>query len=407
MKRRVLLEVGPGKALSTLALQSAAKLGKRMVATSLPDASREIADQASMLDALGRLWIAGIKPDWRALHGGASRRRVSLPTYPFERQRYWVDAPKPKANQTNASTQEIAMDAAAIDHVSAPDVTTGPRDGRDAKARAMIVAMLEDLSGESLEAADPTTTFLEMGFELAVSGPGQPAVADRLRSQRHVSSIAQRISDDPVARVAYRHVPAAGTRDASFAAGGTDHRRAAARDPRGCRQSGGPDAPTACRADVRDAGGNGSRGHHQGSASGYVATDDPAARSAAEPSERSRRGGAGADIPPGHVIAHTPDAASAAGGGGFRFEIHKVNVSSAATDITPAQRRHIDELIASYTSRTAGSKQYTQTYRAVLATRGPRQAFGRNGRRWCIRSSPNGRRAPKSGTLMATNISIW
>lgn len=45
-----------------------------------------------LLSALGRLWLAGIAPDWHALHRGA-RRRVPLPTYPFERQRHWIDPP--------------------------------------------------------------------------------------------------------------------------------------------------------------------------------------------------------------------------------------------------------------------------------------------------------------------------
>lgn len=45
-----------------------------------------------LLSALGRLWLAGVAPDWSAVHQGA-RRRVPLPTYPFERQRHWVDPP--------------------------------------------------------------------------------------------------------------------------------------------------------------------------------------------------------------------------------------------------------------------------------------------------------------------------
>src|SRR5262249_48891372 len=41
----------------------------------------------------GRVWLAGIEPDWAALHGGDKRRRIPLPTSPFERQRHWVDPP--------------------------------------------------------------------------------------------------------------------------------------------------------------------------------------------------------------------------------------------------------------------------------------------------------------------------
>jgi acyl transferase domain-containing protein len=43
--------------------------------------------------ALAELWLAGGQPDWRAFHAGERRRRVPLPTYPFEPRRYWRDAP--------------------------------------------------------------------------------------------------------------------------------------------------------------------------------------------------------------------------------------------------------------------------------------------------------------------------
>jgi len=44
-----------------------------------------------MSEALGRLWGAGVAPDWGAYHAGAHRKRVPLPTYPFSRDRYWID----------------------------------------------------------------------------------------------------------------------------------------------------------------------------------------------------------------------------------------------------------------------------------------------------------------------------
>src|SRR5262249_46654961 len=42
-------------------------------------------------EALGRLWLQGAEIDWAAFHAGEHRRRVPLPTYPFERQRYWIE----------------------------------------------------------------------------------------------------------------------------------------------------------------------------------------------------------------------------------------------------------------------------------------------------------------------------
>jgi len=55
--------------------------------------------------ALARLWLAGVEPDWPALHGGAPRRRVALPTYPFDRQRHWVE---PKAQDPHAAAPSDA-----------------------------------------------------------------------------------------------------------------------------------------------------------------------------------------------------------------------------------------------------------------------------------------------------------
>src|SRR5262249_53678274 len=51
------------------------------------------ADLAVLLTALGQLWLSGVPVDWARFYAAEHRRRVILPTYPFERQRYWVDAP--------------------------------------------------------------------------------------------------------------------------------------------------------------------------------------------------------------------------------------------------------------------------------------------------------------------------
>ena len=48
-------------------------------------------DFSVLLQALGRLWLAGVKVDWQAYFAHERRRRVPLPAYPFERQRYWVE----------------------------------------------------------------------------------------------------------------------------------------------------------------------------------------------------------------------------------------------------------------------------------------------------------------------------
>ncbi|MEW6755262.1 MAG: beta-ketoacyl synthase N-terminal-like domain-containing protein, partial [Candidatus Latescibacterota bacterium] len=87
---RIYLEVGPGHTLSAL-VQQQRRAGRSAVAlTSLCHPRQERPDGEALMQALGRLWLAGVEPDWGAVHASGPRRRVSLPTYPFEHRRYWL-----------------------------------------------------------------------------------------------------------------------------------------------------------------------------------------------------------------------------------------------------------------------------------------------------------------------------
>ncbi|MFY9825408.1 MAG: amino acid adenylation domain-containing protein, partial [Thermoanaerobaculia bacterium] len=90
---RILLEVGPGNTLSTLARQHpAAGPGHAMIST-LRHPKQPDPDPAVLLQAVARFWLAGGEIDWAGFWAGERRRRLALPTYPFERRRFWVDPP--------------------------------------------------------------------------------------------------------------------------------------------------------------------------------------------------------------------------------------------------------------------------------------------------------------------------
>ena len=103
---RLLVEVGPGQVLTRLARRHAAARG---VIALQPGHVAGAADAASAWHrAIGQLWAGGANLDWNAYHGGLPRRRVPLPTYPFERQRHWVDAPSGEVVSAGGSATRAA-----------------------------------------------------------------------------------------------------------------------------------------------------------------------------------------------------------------------------------------------------------------------------------------------------------
>jgi acyl transferase domain-containing protein/acyl carrier protein len=91
----IFLEVGPGRTLSTLTKQHLQPNAKQFILTSLRHPKEQQSDVAFLLNTLGQLWMAGAEIDWMGFYIHEYRHRLPLPTYPFERQRYWIDAKSP------------------------------------------------------------------------------------------------------------------------------------------------------------------------------------------------------------------------------------------------------------------------------------------------------------------------
>jgi len=124
---RVLLEVGPGQGLTSFVRlhQKCDTDRAPRVQPTLRGPFEKRADQAYLLGALGRLWLCGVSIGWQGFHEDETRRRVALPTYPFERERYWLDAPRPVRTGPNLpapkpSLPEVAQSLANL--VREPDV---------------------------------------------------------------------------------------------------------------------------------------------------------------------------------------------------------------------------------------------------------------------------------------------
>ncbi len=176
----LLLEVGPGQTLAPLARQHPAAAGKTVLST----LQEERGDTETALTALGRLWLEGVTVNWTALHAGETRRRVALPTYPFERKRYWIEAPAASNQGRVASPGQslLSPEAASATHDQpeesriaserqpylendAAGAAGTPEPARVEAIREKIRSVLKNLSGQNMSGADPDVTFLELGFD--------------------------------------------------------------------------------------------------------------------------------------------------------------------------------------------------------------------------------------------------
>ncbi len=123
----VLLEVGPGRSLTSLARQSLGQAANVIASLGRPGGDGFGPDGQSLAQATGQLWASGVAVDWVAFSRGQRRRHVPLPAYPYERTRYWVEsepAARPETVPTTAAAQAGPSGAGAPDAVG--DVTYLP-----------------------------------------------------------------------------------------------------------------------------------------------------------------------------------------------------------------------------------------------------------------------------------------
>ncbi|MEM9005304.1 MAG: type I polyketide synthase, partial [Cyanobacteria bacterium P01_F01_bin.86] len=91
---QVLLEVGPGQALSKLAKRHKSQVKSQIVLNSVRHPREQCSDEAFLLKTLGHLWLVGVTVDWSEFYASKQLYRLPLPTYPFEDQRYQIEQQK-------------------------------------------------------------------------------------------------------------------------------------------------------------------------------------------------------------------------------------------------------------------------------------------------------------------------
>jgi acyl transferase domain-containing protein/glutamate-1-semialdehyde aminotransferase len=303
--------------------------------TILPTLGRGRGDIESMFDTLAYLWLHGVEVNWRAVHDQERRARVPLPTYPFERERYWID-PAPAAAYV-ARTSQPADATDVVDEVAAPEAPA-------ADVSPRLVTLFSELSGLREAQLDRTMNFFELGLDSLFLTQAAAAIQktfsvkitfrELLEELTTIESLAERVTERlPVVPVAPRPAvsPAASRRAAASAA-------PADLDPI-LRQL------DALRAQVESL-------RAGGAASAPASSSAPAPRPVRAPELASEP---------------EPSPLPSRGFGPIRPERGQTGVSAE-------QRRQLEQFIEAYVARTTESKRLTATHRDHLAD--PRSVAG-------------------------------
>jgi acyl transferase domain-containing protein/thioesterase domain-containing protein/acyl carrier protein len=180
---RLLLELGPGRTLSSLARQHPARDPRQPVLNASRHADEAVSDQAFALTVLGRLWAHGLDVDWSKLRPGERRLRVRLPAYAFDHQRLWIDPGVGPAAALPAADRPLTRRRDAGDWTTVPSWVRRPLNSPEIAPQARPPAIVfadgtgfGDRLAAALVAQGRSVTVVRPGTRFARKGPGEFAL---------------------------------------------------------------------------------------------------------------------------------------------------------------------------------------------------------------------------------------
>lgn len=156
----VLLEVGPGRALTTLSQQKKKSKSASSIASLVVPGENENSYHI-LLSALGQLWLKGIEPNWQAYYNGQSRQKVLLPAYVFDRKHCWIEPPLNEVSTENMNKSIEPNNNQSIQ----PQMNTVTQPDRKMMILEKVSDIVLNTSGMKLESSEYDHSFLELGLD--------------------------------------------------------------------------------------------------------------------------------------------------------------------------------------------------------------------------------------------------
>lgn len=162
----VFLEIGPGSTLATLTRQHPQRSAVTPVISCLPRAGHAPQEEVdTCIESLGQLWASGCAVNWTNFHRNTARGRVSIPTYPFERQPHWIAPLSLEQNATAVVTRPASEQSAPEPELVELPPDTDSTEQSEASIRNQVALLLHGLSGIEIPASAHAANLLDLGFD--------------------------------------------------------------------------------------------------------------------------------------------------------------------------------------------------------------------------------------------------
>jgi acyl carrier protein len=137
--------------LSSLAKIHPARGTEQVILSSLRPPGIVQSDTVFVLNTLGQLWLSGVTVDWSGFYAYERRQRLPLPTYPFQRQHYWVEpsapsVPPPQADNGRPAPP-VAPAADVIDTIAGVRASDADHGTPGTRIQALVAETWQDVLG--------------------------------------------------------------------------------------------------------------------------------------------------------------------------------------------------------------------------------------------------------------------
>lgn len=168
LDNNILLEVGPGQTLTTLARQQAVGKIIPVFPSMTPPKEEQENEYFTLLNALGELWMRGINPDWNSFYDQQQRQKINLPSYVFDRKPCWIEP----LNTIQTTVVQKSLDSNISAISKEPIVSKGTdsnsiktNDSKKDSILYKISEIIKNASGITYESDSVSNTFLELGLD--------------------------------------------------------------------------------------------------------------------------------------------------------------------------------------------------------------------------------------------------